>query len=164
MTHEMDGGERPVVADLLDHPEAIDIVARWINTQWSSISGRTLAQTRERFSEGIERNRLPVTHVAFTDDRLVGVASLRVRDSFDFLPGATPWICNVFVDERARGRRVAGMLCASLEEQARALGYDEVFLATAKLEDSLYHRLGFEDVARVEAHGEMAAVLRKALA
>ena len=152
-----------VIADLLDHPKAVDAVTHWIDGEWSSFSGRTLEQTRARFSKGIERDRLPITQVALVDNKPVGVASLRARDSFDFLPGATPWICNVFVDETARGRQVASSLCNSLQDKARSLGYDEVFLATPMLKNSLYHRLDFREVARVDAHDALNAVLRKSL-
>lgn len=151
------------VGDLLDHPEALETVVNWIDSQWFSFSGRSIVETRARFSEAIVRDRLPVTHVAHAGDRVLGVASLRARDSFDFLTGATPWICNVYVDSAARGRNVAGILCRSLEERARVLGFEEVFLATVMMENSLYHRRGFQEVSKVDANGDMNVVLMKKL-
>ncbi|MEM6415974.1 MAG: GNAT family N-acetyltransferase [Pseudomonadota bacterium] len=152
-----------MIVDLIDHPDAVEQVTDWIDTQWANLSGRSREETRARFSKGIERNRLPVTHIALANDKPVGLASLRSRDSFDFSPDATPWICNVFVDENARGSGVADRLCSSLEKLAVTLGYGEVFLGTFMLEGSLYHRRGYKELTRIEAYGELTAVLRKSL-
>lgn len=153
-----------VMRDLLDYPAALDTVVEWIDAQWSAFSGRTPLQTRERYSQGILPGRLPITQVALVDGTLAGVASLRARDSYDFLPGATPWICNVYVGTEHRGRGVAGALCGALELTARTMGYAELFLATHLSENSLYHRIGFGQVREVPVHGELMYVLRKVLA
>ncbi|MEM6415398.1 MAG: GNAT family N-acetyltransferase [Pseudomonadota bacterium] len=149
------------IADLIDYPSALETVVSWIDTQWASFSGRSLEETRARYTDGIIRDQLPITLIALSGDEILGLASLRERDSFDFLPGKTPWICNVYVDQKARGKGIAGALCKGLEKRANLLGYTEMFLATVMHHNSLYHRLGFKEVAQVEAHGDLTAVLCK---
>src|SRR5687767_13735141 len=141
------------IRDLLDAPQCIEHVVGWIDAQWSALSGRTPEQTAERFTAGIAYGQLPVTFVAqAADGSCVGVASLRERDSVDWLPGATPWICNVYVPTQARGLRVASQLCLALEAPARCLGYDAIHLATNR-NDSLYHRIGYRELREIEYHG-----------
>ncbi len=148
-------GERVVCEDLVDRPDAVEEIARWLHDEWSSFSGRTYAQTHARFKEGVVKGRLPISLVASLadDPRPAGIASLRATDSVDWLPGRTPWICNVFVPERARGRGIATSLCIHLHVRALELGYDRIYLATSAV-DSLYHRLGYQQIAN-ETHGGM---------
>lgn len=134
---------QPSIVTLRDHPDALDTVAGWIDREWGSFSGRTLQQTRERFAQELSRPLLPNSCVALAGVRPLGVATLRARDSVDWDPTATPWICNVYVAEEARGKAVAAGLCQALEDIARRLGYRHIHLATVMAEGSLYHRLGF---------------------
>ncbi|MEX0735179.1 MAG: GNAT family N-acetyltransferase [Steroidobacteraceae bacterium] len=138
---------------MLDRPDAVDQIAKWLHDEWSVFSGRTYLETHARFNEGIVKGQLPISLVAsLADDRKVaGVASLRATDSVDWLPGATPWICNVYVPERARGLGIATSLCIDLHARALELGHGTVHLATSAV-DSLYHRLGYRQIAR-QTHG-----------
>lgn len=151
------------IRDLLDAPEAVDAVVGWIDAQWAGMSGRTREQTLDRFTKGMVRGQLPITVVAIAPDgACAGVASLRERDSVDWLSGVTPWICNVYVPPAARGSGIASQLCQALEPRARALGFHSIHLATART-DSLYHRVGYRFVREVDYHGEAQQVLRKEL-
>jgi GNAT superfamily N-acetyltransferase len=155
---------RPVnveIKNLVDTPEAVPCVVAWIDSEWASLSGRSRLETHDRFTVNIERARLPITLVAVAKDTAcVGVASLRERDSIDWLPGVSPWICNVYVSKDARGYGIAGQLCRALEQEAMRLGYENVFLATSR-SDSLYHRLGYKEVSRVEHGGQEQLLLAR---
>jgi len=137
------------IGDLLDYPEAFPVVADWIQSEWASFSGRSWDETYVRYSQGIERGRLPVTLIALSDDKPVGLASLREKDSVDWYPGLTPWICNVYVAKEARGKKVATLLCRSLEKVASCLGYSIIYLAT-EYEDSLYHIMGYKTFKEID--------------
>ena len=133
----------PLVVEPLGwHPEALEPVASWIDSEWGAFSGRTLLQTRERFA-GEVAGQLPITLVALVDGLPHGVASLRERDSRDWDPASKPWICNVYVDPEARGRGIAARLCIALEEEARRLGFTRAFLASLRPEGSLYEQIGY---------------------
>ena len=152
----------PRFVPLMEHPQLTQPIGDLVHAEWGDARGRTVAQTRARFL-GEVAGKLPYTIVALVDDRLAGGATLRVVDSVDYLPGATPWICNVIVTPDARGRGIATELCTRLIEAARAHGYDETFLATTLAENSLYHRMGFTEVA-TSHHDGGSYVLRKAWA
>lgn len=131
------------IVRLHERPDALNTIASWIDRQWGAFSGRSLSETIYRFAREGDQQDLPITLVALDSDKPVGVATLRARDSVDWDPGVTPWICNVYVPEEERGGGVAGKLCEALETLAVTLGYTETYLATEISEGSLYHRLGY---------------------
>ncbi|MGE0237268.1 MAG: GNAT family N-acetyltransferase [Parvibaculaceae bacterium] len=151
------------IAALKSRPELAPVFASWVYFEWSLPMRRNWADTCARYDPADDPDKLPATFFAAIQGAPAGLASLRVSDSYDFLPGATPWICNVYVHEKARGLGLAGSLCRHLCGHARRLGFDEVFLATAVGENSLYHRLGFTEVSRVDYFGPKH-VLRRHLA
>ena len=153
----------PRIVDLADRPDLLDVVARWVHDEWGAQRGRTYSTTRSRFIEPSGRTGLPVSRVALIGGRPAGLASLRERDSIDYLPGATPWVCNVYVASAFRGSGIASALCRSLASAACGLGLNRLFLATSLHEGSLYHKLGYRLVSRCEEAGEPVHVLRKDL-
>lgn len=153
----------PSIKMLRDHPDALEAVAGWIDQEWGSFSGRTLQQTRERFAQELSRPALPNSCVALEGGRPLGVATLRERDSVDWDPAVTPWICNVYVTEAARGKAVAAGLCRALEEIARGLGYRYIHLATVMAEGSLYHRLGYVRYRTYDALEHPMYLMRRSL-
>lgn len=131
------------IVKLRDHRDALEPVARWIDQEWGKFSGRSLRDTRARFSQEFTCEGLPTSCVALDGGVAVGVATLRESDSVNWDAQATPWICNVYVCDEARGKAVGRKLCLALESVAKQLGYSEVYLATVMAADSLYHRLGY---------------------
>ena len=127
-------------------PEALEEVAGWIQDEWGLFSGRTLAQTRERFAIELAAGHgegLPCTLLAQVGGNVAGVLTLRLHDSTDFDPAARPWICNVYVPESWRGLGIARSLCLHAEEVALGLGFNCLYLASALGEHSLYGALGY---------------------
>ena len=150
------------ILPLLDHPAAIDIVAGWIDAEWGAFSGRTLADTRARFTEDATAT-LPRSYIALDGTLPVGVASLRARDSVDWDPGAGPWLCNVYVPAEARGAGIAARLCGHIAGQAVVLDFPALFLASAAGDDSLYYRLGYRTYRIVDHDGERLHLMKRSL-
>lgn len=98
------------IVTLRDHPDALEPVAGWIDQQWGNFSGRSLDETRERFSQEFAIQGLPTSCVALDAGVAVGVATLREQDSVEWDARATPWICNVYVCDEARGKGVGGAI------------------------------------------------------
>ncbi len=151
------------LVDLAAHPEYVEGVARWIDAEWAGFSRRSLDETITRYRDAPGPGRLPVTLVALAGDALAGVASLRDKDSFDWLPDVRHWVCGVYVPPERRGAGIAGRLCRALEDCAGRLGIETLHLATEIGRDSLYHRLGYVEVGRRDHQG-MNYLLRKSLA
>lgn len=150
------------IVPLFDHPAAIDAVVRWIDAEWGAFSGRTLADTRARFTED-EAALLPRSYVALDGAIPLGVASLRARDSVDWDSSVGPWLCNVYVPLEARGAGIAARLCDHVAKQAAALDFPALFLASTAGDDSLYYRLGYRTYRIVDHDGERLHLMKLAL-
>lgn len=140
------------VLPLRARPELAPVLASWAYFEWSIAMRRSWSATLERYSPA-HAEALPQTYVATVDDVPAGMASLRDRDSYDFLPGTTPWLCNVYVHPAMRRIGIAAALCQKLIGVAAGMGFPQLFLASSLKAGSLYHRIGFREVAVVEYFG-----------
>lgn len=140
------------VLPLRARPELAPVLASWAYFEWSIAMRRGWSATLERYDPA-GADGLPQTYVATVDDVPAGMASLRDRDSYDFLPGTTPWLCNVYVPPAMRRGGVAGALCRKLIGVAAQMSFPQIYLASSLKAESLYHRIGFREVAVVEYFG-----------
>jgi GNAT superfamily N-acetyltransferase len=140
------------VLPLRARPELAPVLVSWAYFEWSVAMRRNWSATLERY-DPTRAEALPQTFVATVDDVPAGMASLRDRDSYDFLPGTTPWLCNVYVHPAMRRAGIAAALCQKLIGVAAGMGFAQIFLASSLKEGSLYHRIGFREVAVVEYFG-----------
>lgn len=116
---------------------------------------------QRRLEQHLNRDALPIAWVAHIDDEPVGTAALRAAD----LPGhehLTPWLGGVFVHRPFRRRGVGSALCGVVEDKARALGFERLYLFTPD-QQALYARLGWGTVTRVEWRGRPCDLMVKTL-
>lgn len=157
-----DSGREIAIVRLCEHPESLDTIVEWIDAEWGAFSGRSRAQTHARFAAET-RLHLPQTYVALRGGVTVGVGSLRERDSTNWDPGATPWICNVYVATAARGGGIAERLCMRMERRAEELGHAVVYLASMMASGSVYERIGYIVYRRVHVANGNMHLMRRAL-
>lgn len=84
-----------------------------------------------------------LSFTALLDDRQVGYARV-VTDQATFA-----WICDVFVDESARGMGVGKLLMAAIVDDPRLQGLKRMLLATNDAH-GLYAQFGFAPLAEPE--------------
>lgn len=150
------------IETLASNQGALDTVAQWIDNEWGAFSGRSLLETRTRFQEEVA-GCLPVTLVALHGGRVLGLASLRGHDSRDWDPSRSPWVCNVYVEARVRGKGIAERLCLGLEDEARELGFANIFLASIRPDGSLYERIGYRTYGSVPLGDGRMFLMEKSL-
>lgn len=75
------------------------------------------------------------------EDQLLGFGALVEQDYLD-RPNLTPWIALIYVDPKARGKRLSQKIVHFLEEQAFQLGYNQVYLVSQH--QGLYEKYGYD--------------------
>lgn len=115
-----------------------DRIQRWIGEQSYWAAGRP----REVQDAAIEASWNFGAYDATTGEQL-GYARV-VTDRATFA-----WVCDVFVDDRARGRGVGKELLARIAHEVDALGLRRTLLATADAH-GLYAQYGFAPLAEPE--------------
>jgi GNAT superfamily N-acetyltransferase len=102
---------------------------------------------------------MPVVLVAHERDGPVGTIALRAWFADEPMP-ETPWVRQLYVFPRHRGRGVGSALIHAIEQRAAALGFARLYVATTRIEPFLTSR-GWEVFRRIEHAGEPMAWLRK---
>ena len=152
----------PQISYLIDHPEHIPQLAQWMFEEWKSILiGETLETRTEKFKTHLNRNKLPIAWVAHAEGQPLGTAALRVHD----LPGRedlSPWLGGVFVGPDCRGQGIGTALCATVENAARSLGIQTLYLFTLD-KQAWYSRLGWTLFDPCIFHGRRDDIMSKQL-
>jgi len=150
------------VVPLVERPDLAEQVSVWGFGEWGHLNpGQTLDQRRADIQGSLNVDRVPIAFVALDDEGgIVGMASL----IFDDLEGdpRNPWLASVYVPPEHRKKGIASALVRTVEEAARRIGYDRLYLFTSTA-PSLYAGLGWRTLEQRDYRGEHIQVMDKAL-
>jgi len=138
------------IFDLRDRPEFCDEVIDRNLKEFGALIDMDREDVAALFKLDVSRDRLPVTLIAVSENRFAGCVSLREKTMGAVThPEAyldeSPWLSNMIVSEWARGRGIASRLTEALEKKAREHGITRIYSSTEH-GDSLYHKLGYQDI------------------
>ncbi|WP_428678648.1 GNAT family N-acetyltransferase [Reyranella sp.] len=150
------------IVPLVERPDLAEQVSVWGFDEWGHLNPQeTLDQRRARIRGKMNLDRVPIAFVALDDDDgIVGTASL----IFDDLEGdpRNPWLASVYVPVERRRRGIASALVGAVEEAARRIGYERLYLFTTSAA-SLYEALGWRALEERDYRGEHIQVMEKSL-
>ena len=125
-----------------EHPElaalAIDAYSAW----WSGGQRRDLYDDCVRHSLDTP-STLPRWYLLLAGDEAIGGAGM-ISNDFISRMDLWPWLCAVYVAEPYRGRRLAGRLICRVKADARAAGFEALYVATNLR--GFYERYGFAEI------------------
>lgn len=120
-----------------DHSGVIDTLAGWYAREWPPYYGdHGPGDAMKDLESRCNRDRLPLGIIAIEDGQTLGTAAL---DS-DAATGLTPSVVGLLVARDYRGKGVANALLEAVERVARDLGYDELFMSTSILGETLVRK------------------------
>ncbi|MEJ2638053.1 MAG: GNAT family N-acetyltransferase [Desulfosarcinaceae bacterium] len=107
----------------------------------------------------MNRDKIPLSIVAFLDAKLVGTVSLKVREmtTHTLLPY---WVGAVYVVEQFRNRGIGTELITRATDKARDLGVETLYLHTPD-KAGLYSRLGWEEIERIVYYDHEVVIMKK---
>jgi N-acetylglutamate synthase-like GNAT family acetyltransferase len=124
---------QPTGVRISTDPQDLDL--DWVYPALSDRAYWALGRSRDQVERSIRNSLCFGAYDA--DGRQVGIARV-ITDEATFA-----WICDVFVDESARGQGIGQALMAAIVADARLQGLRRMVLATRDAE-TLYARFGFE--------------------
>lgn len=150
------------IVPLVERPDLAEQVSVWGFGEWGHLNpGQTLEQRRAQVQGKMNTDRIPIAFVALDDDHgIVGTASL-IRDDLEGDP-RNPWLASVYVPPEHRNKGIASALVRTVEDAARRIGYDRLYLFTSTA-PSLYAGLGWRALEQRDYRGEHIQVMDKAL-
>lgn len=145
------------------HSAAIPVMAAWFHREWGHFyPERSLQDVEQLIAERTHTDRIPLTLVAYDDEELVGSVCLKQYD-MDDRRDLTPWLAGLYVKASRRGEGIGRQLVAAIEQRARELGIETLYLFTPASE-GFYRQLGWTWQEDVTYHGYAATIMFKPLA
>ena len=155
------------IESLNNHPGLIPTVVTWWFNEWSHLNpdpANTLEKAINSLREKLNNDE-PLPHVllAFENEQVVGVASLKMYELHGHFPKTPYWLGSVYVDKPARGAGLASTLVREIEQVAIDMNIPTLHLATEQLDGGLYKRLGWQPLTKVMDRGDEVLVMNKRL-
>jgi GNAT superfamily N-acetyltransferase len=142
--------------------DAIARVQQWFESEWPAYYGPGGSGDAQRdLLAYAQHDALPVGLLAVLDGEPVGFAALK-REPFPTHPQLSPWAGAAVVLPARRRQGIGRALLDGLAVQASALGFRDVYCATATAE-SLLLRAGWRRLETVEHEGRATGIFAKAL-
>ncbi len=140
---------------LIDHPDAISVLASWYVSEWEPYYGKAEpGDARADLVARLNREALPIGLVAMEGERVLASAAL----GLDVTTSLTPSIIGLLVGRNHWGQGIGTAIIASCEDLARELGYRHLYMSTSDLE-RLLQRLGWWKTGEIrflnEEHGSV---------
>jgi GNAT superfamily N-acetyltransferase len=149
------------ISDLSEHSRLVPQLVEGFFDEWPAWCSRVGRSAVEAIFESGSGGALPVILVAHEDGRALGTVALRPYFAEEPMP-ETPWVRQLFVFPRARGRGVDRELLACLERRAANLGYERLYAATNRIERLLARRK-WETFRTIDHEDGPMAWMRKAI-
>ncbi len=149
-----------MIGYLVDYPQYLPVVAGWIFDEWGEeMEASTLDIVQAEFSQHLNRDCIPLTILALEGDQPVGTASI-FRHDMDTRMELTPWLAAVYVVPDFRGRGIGSELVQAIEEIARRLKLERMYLFTPD-QEAFYARLGWTTIETVEFRNQSNVIMTK---
>jgi len=120
---------------------------------WLGIkNGESLEEVKCTFSHSLNKDKLPQTYVALIDGKPVGMYQIAIFDDLNSRPDIYPWLINVYVDEKFRGKHVCSEMMKTVCNNAKRANLKELYLYTKHI--GLYEKYGWKFVEEVKTFKE----------
>ena len=138
--------------------DLIDLIAGWYRDEWNI----DMAVTIDRLNN-FSGAMLPYQLVMTLDGLPIATGGVYnhvgLLDAEPRLKIYQPWLALVYTVPEHRGKGYGAKLCKEIQARARSAGMEQLYLFTHTAE-SLYKRLGLEELERITLKGKDIAVMK----
>ena len=128
--------------------ETLDKLTEWMYNWWGKRDGYSLEAGKCFMKHSMEENRLPQTYGLFLDNKIIGMYQF-TYDDLSVRPDIYPWLANVYIDEKYRGKGYGRKLLESVFDNAKEnINFGEIFLYTKHI--GLYEKFGWTFIEEVD--------------
>ena len=128
--------------------ETLNTTSTWMYNWWGRKDGLSFEKVKCYMIHSMQKNRLPQTYGLFLDNKIIGMYQFTLED-LNIRPDIYPWLANVYIDEKYRGKGYARKLLENVKEHAkRSMDFDELFLYTKHI--GLYEKFGWKYISNLD--------------
>ena len=135
-----------------------DKICEWNYNWWGIRNNNSFEEVKCNLEHCLCKERLPQTFVALIDGEPAGMYQLSMSEDLISRPDIYPWLINVYVDEKFRGRNVCRKLMNTVKENAKKANLTELFLYTKHI--GLYEKFGWEFVEEIKTFKDDSPIER----
>lgn len=149
---------------LAKYPGLIPVLARWHHRQWQHLNPASYdlqARINDYQQTATDPISLPQMLIAHINGHALGSARLVVSD-MDTHPELTPWLASLYVPPDFRRQGIATRLIAEIENSAKQLGFESLYLFTEDRKN-MYQKLGWQEQFSENYFNERVFVMVKNL-
>ncbi|WP_168195693.1 GNAT family N-acetyltransferase [Bradyrhizobium sp. NAS80.1] len=147
------------IEHLTDYKSCIQTIATWQRDEFGYLTPEvTLEQRIARLANANDRERLPISLLALSEDGNTIVGTANVLATTLTHKHLSPWLSSVFVPPEHRRQGVASALALAAASEAERLGFSYLFTPHS---EPLYSRLGWATFDRVLLHGTPLAIMAR---
>jgi N-acetylglutamate synthase-like GNAT family acetyltransferase len=154
---EKDNLEIKLLADCQEH--IAELARLWfeeISKHW--VPDASIERARQNLVKHSNKDSMPMTFVALSENKPIGMASLRENDGIQ--PDLVPWLGSLVVHPAYRKRKVGEMLIEATKNQARHFGYEKIYLLAFDFTiPEWYARLGWQKIGMDQLFNHSVTVM-----
>tara|TARA_Y100000588_G_scaffold381219_2_gene466484 strand:- start:297 stop:818 length:522 start_codon:yes stop_codon:yes gene_type:complete len=148
---------------LIDYPQHLETVAQWEYVQWQLLHpGSVMHGWVNALRRKLGRSQIPLTLVMMDGDEPIGAISLIVNGNPRRVD-LTPWLASLYVEPSWRGKGLGQALMTRGAREAKALGYEMVYLETTETQQLFYAKFGWKLIDRILEQGQESLIMAKQL-
>lgn len=143
----------------------MSLLAKWIYDEWSYLYPEmTLQDVVSFLRQRVNKEKIPLTLVAFDAGEPVGTVSLKMFD-METRSDLSHWLTSLYVAKPWRRRRIGSRLVETAEQKAVELEIGKLFLFTTDvaLPGSFYPKLGWIVKEKTMYHSYPVIIMEKDL-
>lgn len=123
-------------------------ICEWNYNWWGIRNHDSFEEVKCTLEHSLCKDKLPQTYVALIDNEPVGMYQISMSDDLYTRPDIYPWLVNVYVDEKFRGKNICRELMNTVNENAKKANLTELFLYTKHI--GLYEKFGWKFIEEVK--------------
>lgn len=131
--------KQPQIVSVRQQPAIADTAIRYFQDKWASSESLMVYEDCIRHCIGAKAP-LPQWYLVFMEDAVIGCAGLITNDFISRMD-LYPWLCALYIEPAYRGRAYGALMLARAKTDARAAGYETLYLCTDHT--GYYERYGF---------------------
>jgi len=114
------------IISIREHPEYLDLAVDYLASKWGIDRKVYEASISDSLTT---QNPLPRWYLMFRGDDIIGSFGL-IDNDFMVRKDLLSWLCALYVEKSERGKSLGSRLLAHGRQEAKALGFDKLYLRT----------------------------------
>ena len=136
----------------------LNTISSWMYNWWGKKDGYTFEGVKCFMKHSLLKKKLPKTYGLYLNDIIIGMFQLTLED-LDVRPDIYPWLANVYIDEKYRGKGYGRFLLESIKDIVKQeLDWDEIFLYTKY--KGLYEKFGWKYLYEIDTFNDESRIER----